>query len=138
MSVAKQFVERFYPHVAERLEYLRQCATPAAIERAYEILHELASLTEKRHITFPEPLTFGDADDGIQYEWRNKGREFHLDIMPDSDTLRYEFLMCESMSLHEGKEGDAGDLNQPLDSSLIILEFLSWVEMGLFTKEAVE
>jgi hypothetical protein len=117
---------------------MRQCATPSSIKRAYEILHELSILSEKRGIPLPQPYTYGTPDDGIQFEWKywkNKGREFHLEIIPTTDSLRYEYLLCENFSLDSGSEGDAGDLNESIADSPVIETLLSWVAQGFFTKE---
>lgn len=134
-DVARRFVEAHYPHVAQRIEYLRNPEAPdcqeimsyAAFDKAYDILHDIAQLAKRRGLDLPRPYTFGTPDNGVQYEWRKGAREFHLEIIPAGEAIRCEYLMCESSDLQEGSEGE---LIGPFDASPVITEFLSWVEKG--------
>lgn len=131
----KRFIEKHYPHVAKRLEYLRNIEIPdgqkaeirAAFDRAYSILYEIAFLARRRGIALPRPYTFGTPDNGVQYEWRRGEREFHLEIIPKRGGLRYEYLISKSP---DPRDGDEGELTDPIGSSPIVREFLSWVGKG--------
>ncbi len=133
--VAERFVEENYPHVAKRLEGLRMnfgserdTTIEVAFNQAYDVLYRIAQMAWGRNIRLEEPFTFGTPDNGVQYEWRQGERQFHLEIIPSKGEVRYGYLLWPSLSLEEGEEGEfAGSLNE----SPVIKTFLRWVEKGL-------
>jgi hypothetical protein len=135
LAAAKQFVEERYPHVADRLEYLRnieassdqQIIIQGAFNQAYVALYEIAQMAKDLNMPLEEPYTFGTPDDGVQFEWRRGEREFHLEIIPNKLEPRYGYLLCPSLDLYKAEEGE---FVGPLYSSPIIAEFLSWVVKG--------
>jgi hypothetical protein len=132
---AQDFVDRNYPHVAQRLEHLRKTEISSdeticvgmAFERAYTVLHELAQLAKDQDSELPRPYTFGTRDNGVQFEWCKGEREIHLEIIPHPGGLRYEYMMCPSA---DPSKWEAGELPLPLDSSPVIRTFLAWVKEG--------
>jgi hypothetical protein len=134
-AAAQRFVEENYPHVAKRLEGLRNFKMPegqetvieAAFNQAYEALCNIARMALGRDIRLAEPYTFGTPDFGVQYEWRRGERQFHLEIIPGKGETRYGYLLWPSLSLDDGKEGE---FVGPLNESSVIKEFLGWVEKG--------
>lgn len=136
LIMAKRFVEENYPHVAQRLEGLRHLDMPigqeaeirATFDRAYDILYKIARMALSRGVILARPYTFGTPDNGVQYEWRRGGREFHLEIIPKHEESQYRYLLCPSSDPYEGDEGELG---APLDSAPAIKDFISCVEKGL-------
>ncbi|MGB6065475.1 MAG: hypothetical protein WBG50_11745 [Desulfomonilaceae bacterium] len=134
LAMVKRFVCRNYPHVAQRLAYLSASEKElgheifeGAFDRAYEIIYDFARMARDRGAKLSRPYTFGTPDLGVRYEWRRGGREFHLEIIPENKTLRYEYLIRETA---QPNQGEAGDIEGVLNSSSVVAEFLSWVEQG--------
>jgi len=135
LAAAKLFMGEKYPHVVDRLEYLRNIEAPseqqtviqAAFDQAYVALYEIAQMAKDRNVPLEEPYTFGSPNDGVQYEWRRGEREFHLEIIPKRTEPSYGYLLCPSLDLYEANEGE---FDGPLSSSPILETFLSWVEKG--------